>query len=155
MIDVAASLPSFGLTRKDFERERDRLLSGHGVASAGDVCWAVLNRLQLVADQEYLRTELRLAKAKFMRKEGKDPSPEIARMYQDKVRSFARIGASGIEIMASHCCDECAKLEGKRMTLTAAAKDLPVPNPRCTRVMNDDSFPTCACSIGPVFPEDE
>jgi hypothetical protein len=155
MIDLASELPSFGLARSDFEAEQNRLISAHGVASVGDVCWAILNRLEYAANTDWLRTELRLAKAARLRKEGKDSSAEMKRMYLERIRSFARLGASGVEIMASQCCEECAKLEGKRMTLKAAEKDLPIPNPRCTRLMNSDPFPTCVCMIEVVFPEDE
>jgi hypothetical protein len=154
MIDLASDLPSFGLTRSDFEAERKRLTSAHGVAYVGDICWGILNRLEYAAKDDAMRTELRFAKAAQLRKEGKDPSAEIKKMYLERIRSFARLGASGVEIMASQCCEECAKLEGKRMTLKAAKKDLPIPNPRCTRLMGSDPFPNCVCTVEVVFPED-
>ena len=147
-IDLAAFLPSFRLTRSDFESERARLVAAHGVASAGDICWAILNRLELSVGSNSLRTELWITRADFLRKEGRDSSGEMQKLHGMRVQEASNLGAESLAILAGDCCDECAKQDGKILSCKAAMKNLPLPNPRCTRPSDDGGpFPNCICMI--------
>jgi hypothetical protein len=156
MIDLASDLPSFGLTRTDFENERNRLTKVHGVASVGEVCWAILNRLEKLATNPMRLTELRLAKADFIRKQGSDSSGEMRLLLQSRIRDALKIGAKDFQIVATNCCDECAELDGKIIAGKRALETLPIPNPRCTRQSDHGgSAPNCVCTVIARYAESE
>lgn len=148
MIDFAVGLPSFRLSRSDFDSERKRLIAANGVASAADICWGILNRLQLAARNDAMRTELCQAKVGFLRKEGRDPADDIRELHRARVREALELGADCVQIVVGGCCEECAKQDGKRLSCKAALKKLPVPNPRCTRPSDHGGpFANCICMI--------
>lgn len=147
-VDWAGSLSGFGVTHADFERQW-RTFRKSGVKwTSDDVIWALLNRcLMRVTDANGLR-QLRFLQADYLVKRGQDPRDALREAFLMRVRSWQESEVvTGLRILSSQCCEECAASNGLRMSLEQAQADPPIPNPSCTRRYgHNHAFAWCTCT---------
>ena len=143
-----------GVTRKDFDRNRQELAKQFGFTpSVNDTIWRVLNSL-IVPGRSH--QELRFVyqeMADLVWKEGKDPKPYQAEAAKHELLEmkegfdiFENVRVTTTTCNDDLVCPACREFAKRTFTIDEALATLPVPNGcqseercRCTYVIADDN----------------
>ncbi|MDZ7799032.1 MAG: hypothetical protein U5L76_05560 [Patescibacteria group bacterium] len=142
------NLKSYGISKKDFEKERVSLSKKFNKpAEDNDVLWSIYNKI--VSQSNNLRKlhGVYYEMALFLNKEGKDCtkiSQQSQKMYLLSLKESGVV--KGVEILADIGCKECKKLHGNKYTLDEALEKMPIPNPNCTHTFTKKGKPFCRCT---------
>lgn len=160
-IDFYDELQYIGATKQDFYQMKIKLKNKWSIEpSTGDVVWGVSNQLlsrgpsvinphDPIRDRLYHAKSIVYAQASYQFSSGKDP-----KLYLEAVANYGIDLLAGIrwpqreiEILANACCENCKKINGKRI-LTSEAKQLKIlPVKNCTnKTRKTDKYSWCSCS---------
>ena len=83
--------------------------------------------------------------------EGRDPRELLAQSQKARLKFEENLGTDVVRIAASHCCEACAPLDGKKMKLEEARSEMLIPNPDCTRKKDDGEHALCQCGYSAFY----
>ncbi|HKZ51257.1 MAG TPA: hypothetical protein VJ256_05805 [Dehalococcoidia bacterium] len=125
IMDWLVRLEPFGVSRRDFDRNRQELSRQFG-AEAGieDTVWRILNGL--VAHGYSVYWEM----AHLARQEGKDPKPYLSEASRLQLTECKRDGLATVRVQTCNddfVCPACKALYHKKFTVADALSQMPIP----------------------------
>lgn len=147
------NLSSFGLSKKDFEKEKELLSKKFKqTANDSDILWSLYNKLVMKTSDKHKIKSLYYEMALFLNYEGKDYSRVRQESERMELMSYKELGVvKKVEICKTDSsCEECKKMQGKVFTLDEALEKMPIPNSNCSFNFTRKGKPFCRCTYLPV-----
>lgn len=156
VIDWLALLESYGITKREFLSEKERLAKKFRTEPADrDVIWASFNNLVLqharISDFSTQQTIYRNM-ARFVEEEGKDPFHLLQQASRMELMELKQSGCT--KVKTSTCndndvCPSCRNLERQVFKIHDALEVMPLPNKECTTDLEYRSRGHCRCCYVP------
>lgn len=85
--------------------------------------------------------------ARFESEIGMDPTPELVRARRIELERYEGLGANSVRVSTmGDGCHACEELAGEHYSVDRALEEMPLPNPKCTHVPEENAAPLCRCS---------
>ena len=136
-----------GVLRRDFERERERATED---ATEDDILWRLLELLARQKRDYTELTELYEARARFLDEIGRDFGEELRRARAVELLAIKEQGDTEYVKLRGADCKTCMEMDGRRIALERAMREMPLPASDCERTSGQSGKPLCTCTYAPV-----
>jgi len=117
----------------DFENSKKILSAKFGSEpSENDVLWNLANQSLLNTQDHHTKQSVYHAMALIDHARGRDPFRHLVLSIQQNIYDHQAKGATHLEIMSKHCCDECKIFNGKVISVKNALSEMPLPVKKCS-----------------------
>lgn len=138
--------------RRRYEKEARR---------AADQRWAELNRRlveAMKANDWGAMSSIYFEQALQLWREGKTFFHILQEAKRSGLRNYLRSELGMVQIITAHdesCCSACLTLDGKKLSVTEAIREMPIPVANCTTDVHEfgQQQGWCRCDYLPVIPE--
>lgn len=144
------------LIKKETELLTERFKKFMKPPSRTDVYWSILNKLleaKMAENNFQDLSSIYFDQALYLHQKGR-PSTHLQRQANKmELHRYCKEGfIKKIEILATKCCENCMKQNGKIFNLDEAFKNLPIPLRDCTNKINKNAPDGwCTCCYLPVI----
>ena len=142
-------LEGYGITPKDFKRERKKLTKKFKKeASDEDTIWSLLHSILAKNINDFHKVQMIYYEmALFLNEEGRNHYDSLLQSKRFELLSLQQRGIKKVKILSvKNGCSECRKINGKIYDTKTALKTMPLPHKKCKHYIRNKSYGFCRCS---------
>lgn len=145
-------MKTYGITKKDFNNEKNRLSIGNKLeVNSVDVCLSLYDKLiQHTKDLSLLKL-IYFEKAFLIYNIGGDFFEDLQMSAKMELTAYKQQGIKKVSVLTcgNASCPECQKLSGKVYTIDKALEEKPVPCKACSFKLYEGRNGWCRCQYTP------